>query len=1091
MRSNRNAALCAIAALAICGTAAARSQEADRPVRNVKMVELATEEIPQPLSRVVEAIDESKLVTLSGNTHPLARPEFDHGKVDPQLMLERMQLVLKRSPEQEAALEKYIDEEYNAKSPNFHHWLTPVQFGKLYGPSDADIVKVTGWLESRGFQIDQVTKGRTHIEFTGTADQVRQAFHTEIHNYVVKGEAHIANTADPQIPEALAPVITGIASLHNFFPKHQSRFGRYVKMNHKTGKITPVDGSRDTLPSGIKPQFGFTDQNGNTEQDITPFDFATIYNLTPLWNAGITGKGIKIAISAVTDINQSDINTFRSDFGLPAMTVQVIHNGADPGIVSAALGENTLDTEWSGAAAPDAQVVLVVSKSTATEFGGELSDSYIVNTTPLIASTMSASYGSCEAFLGTAGNQSINAIYQQGTAVGVSMIESAGDQGSTGCDNSDAAAPNPAQNGLQVNGDASSPYITGVGGTDFAWPVFSNQAPFWKTSDAANGSNAVGYIPEIPWNSTCASNFLQDFLFAGSVAADTTTEASCNDTANWGDFLKVTGGSGGKSSCTVIPSNATSFSQCSGHYAKPSWQTGTGVPADGARDVPDVSLFASSGYPDGVQGSAYLICVASSSPEKNCTEDYENPDDIVYQEVGGTSVSSPAMAGIMALVVQKVGSNQGLANPVLYQLFNKETLSSCDSFTVGNGSKCIFYDINDAVDGNQTLVWNNAQPCSAGRIDCVANTSGDTIGIVSGYNSTKGYDYATGLGSVNAANLADSWPTAATTKPAVTLSTTTLTFPSTKEFTTSAATNVTLKNTGTAALSISGISIAGTNPASFTGTANVTNGCSATVAAGASCIISVAFAPKGVGALTALLEITDNAAGSPQKVTLNGTGTSTTPVGGITLTPTTLAFPNTTTGRASEALPVAVKNTGSTVVTLHSISIVGTNPASFEEVSNCGATLAANATCTVFVAFKPAAAGALHGTLSVSDTASGTPQSAALSGTGSAADSVTLSATTLAFGSVVKGTASAAKTVTVTNRGASILDITGIAITGAGTTSYIEVNACGPTLAPAASCSIDVAFKPATTGSLPATLTITDSGSASPQHVALTGTGAL
>lgn len=1099
MKRNCIAALCAIFVLPVCVAILAQGQESQDAKRGITYVTGAGAEIPQPPSRVVEAVDDSKLVVLPGNTYPLARPQYDQGAVDPQLLLERMQMVLKRSPEQEAALVKYIDEEYDPKSPNFHNWLTPERFGKLYGPSDADIAKITSWLENHGFQIYQVTKGRTHIEFTGTAAQVQQAFHTEIHNYLVHGERHIANNTDPSIPRALAPVITGIASLHNFFPKPQFRLGRYVKMNHKTGKITPVDGSKETLPNGVKPQFGFTDENGNTEEDITPFDFATIYNLARLWNAGITGKGVNIAISAVTDINQSDIDTFRSDFGLPAMTVQVIHNGADPGMVAGSLVENTLDTEWSGAAAPDAQVVLVVSKSTATTFGGYLSDSDIVDTTPLIASTMSASYGECEIGLGTAGNSSVNLIYQQGTAAGISMFESAGDQGSTGCDNSDAPAPNPAQYGLQVNGDASSPYITGVGGTDFAWQIFSDQSDFWAASNSANGSNAVGYIPEIPWNGTCASNFLQDFLFSQDVAADTTTEASCNDTTNWGDFLLVTGGSGGKSSC--ITSTNGEFSTCGGGYPKPSWQKGTGVPADGVRDVPDVSLFASSGYPDGVAGSAYLICVASESPEKSCTKDYENPDDIVYQEVGGTSVSSPAMAGIMALVVQKVGSNQGLANSVLYQLFAKETLSSCDSFTVGNGSACVFYDINSLTDNNVVDVWTNAQPCKAGSMDCDTANQSDAYGIVSGYNTTKGYDYATGLGSVNAYNLAEAWPKTNTTKPTATLTPATLAFPSTKVGSTSATMVATLKNTGTTALQIpaNGITISSPNSGSDylsfppTGTTcPVSPTVTTTLAAGASCTVTIAFEPAITGALTAILAVADNAANSPQTIALTGTGLpKTTGSGSVTLTPASIAFPKTPSGTESEATAVTVKNTGSAAVTIHSISIAGTNPTSFVQANTCPASLAASAACTVFVAFKPASAAALKGTLSVSDSGTGSPQTATLTGTGTAKPSVTLSTTSLTFTSTAEGVESEAKTVTVTNKGTSTLDITGISITGTNASSFLQLNTCGPTLAAGANCVIDVAFKPAAIGSLKASLVIADNGSTASQTVALAGTGAL
>ena len=216
-------------------------------------------------AQIVQPIDETKLVRLAGNTHPAARPQFDLGLVDPALPMERMLLVLKRSPQQEAALEQFIAEQYNPKSPNFHHWLHAQEFGEKYGPADSDIVQVTGWLQKWGFRVDGVNKGRTIVEFSGTAAQVQQAFHTQIHRYQVKGVEHIANDRDPQIPQALAPVITGVASLHDFFPKPQSRMGKLVKRDRKTGKITPLDAAASSR-GGMAPQYTFTNEYGDTAE---------------------------------------------------------------------------------------------------------------------------------------------------------------------------------------------------------------------------------------------------------------------------------------------------------------------------------------------------------------------------------------------------------------------------------------------------------------------------------------------------------------------------------------------------------------------------------------------------------------------------------------------------------------------------------------------------------------------------------------------------------------------------------------------------------------------------------------------------------
>ncbi len=167
-------------------------------------------------ARITQPINESNLVTLKGNTPPLARPEFDRGPAPDSQPMNRALLLLQRSPDQEAALRQLLDDQQSNSSPNFHQWLTPAQFGQQFGPSDADIATVTTWLQSHGFSINRISAGRTVIEISGTAGQIRNAFHTEIHSYVVNGESHWANATDPEIPAALAPVIEGFASLNNF-----------------------------------------------------------------------------------------------------------------------------------------------------------------------------------------------------------------------------------------------------------------------------------------------------------------------------------------------------------------------------------------------------------------------------------------------------------------------------------------------------------------------------------------------------------------------------------------------------------------------------------------------------------------------------------------------------------------------------------------------------------------------------------------------------------------------------------------------------------------------------------------------------------
>jgi subtilase family serine protease len=339
---------------------------------------------PNVRARVTQAVDEQNLVTLRGSTHSLARPQYDRGAAPDDQPLERMLLVLQRGAEQEAALRKLLDEQQIKSSPNYHQWLTPQQFGQQFGPADADIQAVTDWLTSQGFQVDQAAAGRTVIEFSGTAGLVRQALHTEIHKFTVNGEQHWANVSDPQIPAALAPVVAGIASLNNFPRK---------PLSHRLGTF-----ARSKATGEVRPLFTFPANGGGNYAAVGPTDFATIYNVSPLYQAGIDGIGQTIAIVAQTNINPQDVADFRNMFGLPANAPQIILNGPDPGVVASDEGEADVDVEWAGAVAKNATIKLVVSESTGSTAGIDLSALYIVDNN--LAPVLSESYGACEAGLG-------------------------------------------------------------------------------------------------------------------------------------------------------------------------------------------------------------------------------------------------------------------------------------------------------------------------------------------------------------------------------------------------------------------------------------------------------------------------------------------------------------------------------------------------------------------------------------------------------------------------------------------------------------------------------------------------------------------
>ena len=658
---------------------------------------------PRPL--ITEAIDETRITTLKGNTHPLARPVFDLGTAPASLPMERMLLVLKRSADQERSLRKLLDDQQDKHSLNYHKWMTPEQFGAQFGPTDADMQTIKSWLQSHGFQVGS-TKGRTVLEFSGSASQVQEAFHTSIHKYVVNGQQHWANASDPSIPTALTPAVAGIASL-NDFPRRamHSLAGRFTR-DSATGKIKPDY----TYPGGcVENNF----DNGACLYGLGPYDFATIYDVQPLWTAGINGTGQTIAIVGESNINIQDVADFRSMFGLPVNNPNIILNGPDPGIQGDE-SEADIDVQWSGAVAPNATIDFVVSQSTETTAGIDLSATYIVENN--LAPVMSESYGQCELGLGTTGNQFYNTLWQQAAAEGITVFVSAGDNGAAGCDNFDASPPAPAEFGLQVSGFASTPYNVAVGGTDFN--DFSNPSTYWSTTNnSTTQASALSYIPEIPWNDSCTNP-----LFA-SLGFSTVAETNCND-GQLINFVLPEGGSGGVSKCTT-PSGSTPAS-CAGGYAKPTWQSGPGVPADGKRDIPDVSLFASNGF----LGSFYIIC------QSDQTGNACNVPGGEFLGFGGTSVSSPAFAGIMALVNQQTGSRQGNANYVLYKLASQQPTA--------------FHDITTGT---------NTMPCATGSTNCTTSVSGDAYGVLSGYNAGANYDLATGLGSVDANILVTKWNT--------------------------------------------------------------------------------------------------------------------------------------------------------------------------------------------------------------------------------------------------------------------------------------------------------------------------------------------
>jgi len=671
--------------------------------------------------RIAAPIDETTLVTLPGNPPPAGLARTDAGAVSDDTPFEHMFLLLQRSPEQQEQLNSLLAEMQDRNSASYHRWLAAEQL-RDYGPAQQDIDTVTNWLTSHGIEVHGISKSGLTIDISATAGQLHQAFHTEMHSYMTNGEQHVANASNPRIPAALSTVMAGFNSMHDILPK----------------------------PALIKPKAGFSFLCGSAcpagfagyEQfDEAPADFATIYNVAPLYTGKepITGKGQTIAVLEVTDIKPADVATFRSAFGLSKYSgkFEQIHPGpgcTDPGKNSAE-GEGALDAEWAGAVAPNADVELASCANSTTNFGAFIAAQNLLDekTPPQI---MSLSYIGCEAQNGPAGEAYIAGLWFQAALEGVSVFVAAGDAGAANCDDFDTAAY--AANGIAANGLASTPFNVATGGTDFLDTAENENSVYWTTSNNTARKSALSYIPETPWNESCASPLLN--LVVGS----TNPVEFCNSSVG-GSFLDIVAGAG-----------APSFV-----FSKPSWQNVFGNPSDGARDLPDVSLFASGGF----WSHAVMICMSDVS-EGGAPCDYSKPSDAFANSSGGTSFSAPQFASIQALINQKAGGAQGNPAPTYYSLAraeygtrskpNKSGLNACNS-TLGNGvaSSCSFYDVT---------FGGNDVPCY-GTNNCFGS-AGLSYGVLStsdkkeepAYLTGAGWDFSSGLGSVNVTNIVNQWP---------------------------------------------------------------------------------------------------------------------------------------------------------------------------------------------------------------------------------------------------------------------------------------------------------------------------------------------
>jgi hypothetical protein len=579
--------------------------------------------------RIAGPVDRRQTVTLNGNIHPNAISQFDAGPVDPSLKLDHVTLMLKRSSAQQAALDRLLADQQNPSSPDYHAWLTPEQFADRFGLSPNDISKVTAWLQSEGLAVDAISRARNWIWFSGTAAQIQGVLQTSLRRYNVGGEMHFANASEPSVPAAIAPFVLGVLGLDDFLPK--SKQSKAVRL------------SGESVKGSLRPRF--SGLSGN--HYLAPDDFATIYNVNPLYNLGYNGSGQRIAIIGQSAVDLTDIQLFRILYGLPKHDPQLllVPGTPDPGQTSD-MEEGVLDIEWAGAVARNANITYVYSLNAMI--------SLIHAVDQNIAPIISYSFSTCEQSESNFLVLSIRSVAQEANAQGITWIASSGDSGAAACDPHDDPTKVQALHGLKVGFPASLPEVTAVGGTQFD----EGTGQYWSDSNSGTLASALSYIPEKGWNES--------------------------------DALGLAASGGGLSSL----------------FAKPAWQIAPGVPDTNSRAIPDVALTAAT-------HDGYLVVVGGQPG--------------IF---GGTSASAPAFAGILALVNHYQVLNgvpaqygQGNINPNLY--------------SIARNTAGVFHDITSG---------NNVVPCLTSTLNCPAGTLG--------YTAATGYDLVTGLGSVDAFNLA-------------------------------------------------------------------------------------------------------------------------------------------------------------------------------------------------------------------------------------------------------------------------------------------------------------------------------------------------
>ena len=715
----------------------------------------------EPL-RVNQVVD-NRNVTPLGNTHlALLNQLKSTGNVPDSMPMNHMHLILRQSAARAAALELLTAAQHDPASPMFHKWLTPAQFGEYFGVEDADIAAVTGWLTSQGFVVNGVYPDKLQIDFSGTAGQVRNAFHTQESRYTFNHASHIANDRDISVPSALRNVVVGVAGLNNFRPQPQHTPPEVGQFDPATQRFKVLE-SASTTAKAVTP-FAVPFVGG--VRGFVPYDMNVMYDTSDLYRKGITGKGITIAVVEDQGMDSDDWTNFVAQFGLggyggtfkqfqPQLSPST-GNCTDPGGESPQDEsiETVLDSEWATAMAPGAHIWVATCNDADSSnfFGGVFTAADNLINAANRPDVISASYGYGEGFTDAASKAAIDLMWAQADAEGISVFVSSGDSGSNPSFNGSIINGVPA---IDANSFATSPNDTGVGGTDTADVLDGTTSKYFSSKLNSVYGSAKSYVPEITWNQSCGNTLAaRDLIHASALKF-------CENYLIYdpnGDYITSESGSGGPSSID----------------RKPIWQRIVrGAARDQSRDLPDVSLFGGS-----YGGYSWVIVCTGQYP---CTKDFASP---VYL-VGGTSLSSPMFAGIQALIDQGLAAkglsaDQGNAAPTLYVLASREYAapSSLMACNADNGAKgtgnCVFHDITDGGNSTQCVVveaFDETTPdCYFyGTINNLFGTYGPTqVGLTSSsianyspqtaaFAAHAGWDFANGLGSVNATNLFAAW----------------------------------------------------------------------------------------------------------------------------------------------------------------------------------------------------------------------------------------------------------------------------------------------------------------------------------------------